>query len=79
MFACCMLLLLGFVLVDGRLILATQTDATIEAEIEGLRDQYRQRDLDSLSQIIGERIRRALAVTRCTSLLHQLFGHWLAM
>ena len=53
-----MLLLLGFLYWSTAGYLATQTDATIEAEIEGLRDQYRQRGLDGLSQIIGERIRR---------------------
>ena len=58
MFACCMLLLLGFLYWSTAGYLAAQTDATIEAEIEGLRDQYRQRGLDGLSQIIGERIRR---------------------
>ncbi len=35
-----------------------QTDATIEVEIAGLRDQYRARGLNGLAQVIGERLKR---------------------
>lgn len=38
--------------------LQRQTDSTIEVEITGLREQYRQRGLNGLSRAIGDRIRR---------------------
>ena len=38
--------------------MARQADATIEAEIEGLAEQYRRAGLERLNEVIAERIRR---------------------
>lgn len=57
-FGFAVLVLLGFLYWATAGYLAAQSDATINAEIEGLADQYRERGLDGLTQIIAERMKR---------------------
>jgi signal transduction histidine kinase len=52
------LLLLGFIYWSTVAFMAGQTDATIEAEIQGLAEQYRERGLDGLVQTVNERTAR---------------------
>lgn len=57
-FSGCVSVLLGFLYWATAGYMAQQADATINAEIEGLADQYRSRGLEGLSRVIGERLRR---------------------
>ena len=52
------LLLLGFIYWSTVAFMANQTDATIEAEIVGLAEQYRERGLTGLVETISERLER---------------------
>jgi len=52
------LLLLGFIYWSTVAFMANQTDATIEAEITGLAEQYRERGLNGLVTTIAERLER---------------------
>ncbi len=51
-------ILLGFIYWSTAGFMDSQTDATIAAEIQGLAEQYRQRGLPGLSNVIRERITR---------------------
>ncbi|WP_242469611.1 sensor histidine kinase [Rhabdochromatium marinum] len=53
-----MAILLGFVYWSTAGYMARQTDATINAEIRGLAEQYRRRGLAGLTAIIAERLQR---------------------
>jgi signal transduction histidine kinase len=59
LFAGSVLLLLGFIYWSTVGYMAEQTDATIEAEITGLAEQYREGGLNKLVNIITQRIERA--------------------
>jgi signal transduction histidine kinase len=52
------ILLLGYIYWATAGYMDRQTDATIEAEIRGLAEQYRRRDLAGLSSVIAERVAR---------------------
>lgn len=58
LFAGSVLLLLGFIYWSTVAFMANQTDATIEAEITGLAEQYRDRGLNGLVTTITERLER---------------------
>ena len=58
LFAGSVLLLLGFLYWQTVGYMAEQTDATIEAEITGLAEQYRERGLNGLVTTITERLER---------------------
>ncbi|MDM8558984.1 HAMP domain-containing sensor histidine kinase [Candidatus Parabeggiatoa sp. HSG14] len=58
LFASSVLLLLGFIYWATAGYMARQTDATIEAEITGLAEQYRRRGLQGLVIVITERMAR---------------------
>ncbi len=58
LFAGSVLLLLGFIYWATVGFMAQQTDATIEAEIVGLAEQYREGGLNSLVSVIKDRIER---------------------
>ena len=58
LFAGSALLLLGFIYWSTVAFMANQTDATIEAEIVGLAEQYRERGLKGLVGTIAERLER---------------------
>jgi signal transduction histidine kinase len=58
LFAGSVLLLLGFIYWATVGFMARQTDATIEAEITGLAEQYREGGLGSLINILQDRIER---------------------
>jgi signal transduction histidine kinase len=58
LFAGSVLLLLGFIYWSTVGYMAEQTDATIEAEISGLAEQYREGGLNKLVNIIEQRIER---------------------
>jgi methyl-accepting chemotaxis protein len=51
-------ILLGFIYWSTAGFMARQTDATIDAEIQGLAEQYRRRGLTGLSSLIAERVAR---------------------
>jgi signal transduction histidine kinase len=57
-FALSVVALLAFLYWSTAGYMARQADATIEAEIEGLAEQYRREGLDRLNAVISERIRR---------------------
>jgi signal transduction histidine kinase len=52
------LLLLGFIYWSTVAFTASQTDATIEAEVVGLAEQYREHGIGGLVATIGERVER---------------------
>ena len=58
LFAGSVLLLLGFIYWSTVSFMANQTDATIEADIQGLSEQYQERGLDGLVATIRERLER---------------------
>ena len=58
LFAGSVLLLLGFIYWSTVAYMSAQTDATIEADITGLAEQYRERGLDGLAETISERLER---------------------
>jgi len=58
LFAGSALLLLGFIYWSTVAFMANQTDATIEAEVVGLAEQYRERGLKGLVGTISERLER---------------------
>ncbi len=58
LFASSVLVLLGFIYWSTVAFMSTQNDATIEAEITGLAEQYRERGLNGLVEIIAERVKR---------------------
>lgn len=58
LFAGSVLLLLGFIYWSTVAYMANQTDATIEAEITGLAEQYRERGLNGLAETISNRLER---------------------
>lgn len=58
-FAVSAALLIGFIYVSTSSFMAAQTDETLVAEITGLEEQYRQRGLPGLRQIIIERSSRS--------------------
>lgn len=58
LFSSSVLLLFIFIYWETVGYMAMQTDATIEAEIQGLREQYRQQGLSGLVMVITERISR---------------------
>ncbi len=58
LFAGSALLLLGFIYWSTVAFMANQTDATIQAEIVGLAEQYRERGLAGLVETISERLER---------------------
>ena len=58
LFAGSVLLLLGFIYWSTVAYMANQTDATIEAEITGLAEHYRQRGLRGLADSINDRLER---------------------
>jgi signal transduction histidine kinase len=58
LFAGSVLLLLAFIYWSTVAFLSEQVDATIEAEITGLAEQYRERGLAGLVQVIDERVDR---------------------
>ena len=51
-------MLLGFIYWSTVAFMAEQVDTTIEAEIQGLAEQYRQRGLNGLVQTINDRVER---------------------
>jgi hypothetical protein len=51
--------ILAYVYWNTAVLLERQTDEIIEAEITGLNEQYRQRGLDGLIEIVGERSARS--------------------
>ena len=57
-FGASVLLLLGYIHWATAGYMARQVDATIEAEVEGLAEQYRQRGLTGLARLIDERATR---------------------
>ena len=59
LFGASVLVLLGFLYWASAGYMARQTDATIEAEIIGLSEQYRNRGLAGLTRVISERSRQA--------------------
>lgn len=58
LFAGSVLVLLGFIYWSTVEYMAQQTDATIEAEIVGLAEQYRERGLNGLVETIRDRVER---------------------
>jgi len=56
LFASSVMVLLGFLYWSTVAYMSRQTDATIEAEVTGLDEQYRQRGLDGLILVIGKRL-----------------------
>ncbi len=58
-FTLSVLTILGFIYWSTIGFLERQTDATIEAEITGLAEQYRQRGLEGLARVVSDRIERA--------------------
>ncbi len=58
LFASSVLLLLAFIYWATAGYMARQTDATIQADIAGLAEQYSRRGLDGLIEIIEERLKR---------------------
>ena len=58
LFAGSVLILLGFIYWSTVAYMSAQTDATIEADITGLAEQYRQRGLVGLEKTIAERMER---------------------
>ena len=58
LFAGSALLLLGFIYWSTVAFMANQTDATIEAEITGLAERYRERGLNGLVRTITKRLER---------------------
>ncbi len=56
--ACSVIILLGFMYWSTAGYMARQTDATIEAEIQGLAEQYRRRGLSGLTTLLVERSAR---------------------
>ncbi len=52
------LILLGFIYWSTAVYITRQTDATIEAEIKGLAEQYRRRGLSGLISLVAERSAR---------------------
>ena len=58
LFAGSVLILLGFIYWSTVAYMSEQTDATIQAEITGLAEQYRQRGLNGLEETISERVER---------------------
>jgi len=58
LFAGSVLLLLGFIYWSTVAYMSKQTDATIEAEITGLAEQYRERGLNGLAETISDRLQR---------------------
>ncbi len=58
LFASSVLVLLGFIYWSTVGFMSAQNDATIEAEITGLAEQYRERGLNGLVEIISERVKR---------------------
>ena len=56
-FGSSVLVLLGFLYWSTAGYMARQTEATIDAEIQGLAEQYRQRGLAGLSSLLSERMR----------------------
>lgn len=58
LFAGSVLLLLGFIYWSTVAYMAQQTDATIEADITGLAEHYRQRGLKGLADSINDRLER---------------------
>lgn len=58
LFAGSALLLLGFIYWSTVAFMSNQTDATIQAEIVGLAEQYRERGLTGLVEVIKERLER---------------------
>jgi signal transduction histidine kinase len=58
LFAGSVLLLLGFIYWSTVAFMASQADATIEADIQGLSEQYRERGLEGLVQTIKDRLAR---------------------
>jgi signal transduction histidine kinase len=58
LFAGSVLLLLGFIYWSTVAYMSKQTDATIEAEITGLAEQYRERGLNGLADTISDRLER---------------------
>jgi signal transduction histidine kinase len=58
LFGVSVLLLLGYIYWATAGYMARQTDQTIEAEIQGLAEQYRQRGLAGLSLVLAERVSR---------------------
>lgn len=55
LFGASVLLLLGFIYWNTVSFITRQVDATIDAEIQGLAEQYRQRGLPGLIRIVAER------------------------
>ncbi|MCG6940611.1 MAG: HAMP domain-containing protein [Thiohalocapsa sp.] len=53
------LILLGFIYWSTAVYMTRQTDATIEAEIKGLAEQYRSRGLSGLTTLVAERSARS--------------------
>ena len=51
-------MLLGFIYWSTVAFMAEQVDTTIETEIQGLAEQYRQRGLNGLVQTINDRVER---------------------
>ena len=51
-------MLLGFIYWSTVAVMAEQVDTTIEAEIQGLAEQYRQRGLNGLVRTINDRVER---------------------
>ena len=58
LFAGSVLLLLGFIYWSTVTYMSQQTDATIQAEITGLAEQYRERGLNGLAETISDRLER---------------------
>jgi len=58
LFSSSVLILFSFIYWETVAYMAQQTDATIEAEIEGLKEQYLQQGLAGLLTVINERIAR---------------------
>lgn len=56
MFGASVLILLAFIYWSTAGYLARQTDATIESEIKGLAEQYRQRGASGVAEVLRERI-----------------------
>lgn len=58
LFAGSVLLLLGFIYWSTVTYMSQQTEATIQAEITGLAEQYRERGLNGLAETISDRLER---------------------
>ena len=58
LFAGSVLLLLGFIYWSTVGYMSAQTDATIQAEITGLAEQYRERGLNGIAETISDRLER---------------------